>query len=212
MHPCLYYACLGLRSAGLAQTKVAGRVTDTQHKPIPYVNIGILDKGIGTISNEDGSFSLQIPSQYDEDSITFSAIGYEMLTLHRRAGNFNAVTLREKVILLKEVTVTEKGLKPITKEFGNKYWEEPNGIQVSDTLYAGAALALLITPDLVPAFAVKSRLRVQLNTLGEYKIRFRILSQDSITGLPDEDLLGKSLIITSRASKDWLEVDLARVV
>ena len=41
-----------------------------------YTNIGIVNTGIGTISNEDGTFSLQVPEQNSNDTLLFSAIGF----------------------------------------------------------------------------------------------------------------------------------------
>ena len=191
-----------------AQIRIRGLVTDTQNKPIPYVNIGIFNKGIGTISNEDGSFSLQIPPQHQGDSIMFSAIGYETLVLP--SGEMRLVVLKEKTTLLNEVTVTAKNAKPKTVEYGNRYWEGPNGAQFLDTLYAGAAMAILINPDFAPAYVVKSRIRIQLNTLGEFKIRLRLLSMNKLTGLPDEDLLNESVVITSQTNNRWIETDLSK--
>ncbi|MEJ1237982.1 carboxypeptidase-like regulatory domain-containing protein [Chryseolinea sp. T2] len=203
----LLIVCLISSEECFAQVKISGRVTDTQSKPIPYVNIGIFKKGIGTISNEDGSFSLHVPVQYQGDSIMFSAIGYETVVLP--AGNLSQIILREKTVLLKEVTVTAKSAKPKSVEFGNRYWEGPNGVQFLDTLYAGAAMAILINPDFTPAYVIKSRIRIQLNTLGEFKIRLRLLSVNTVTGLPDEDLLNESVVITSKTDNRWIETDLS---
>src|SRR5690606_35119523 len=35
---------------------VTGKIVDENEKPIPYVNIGISEKNIGTLSDPDGSF------------------------------------------------------------------------------------------------------------------------------------------------------------
>src|SRR6267142_1827990 len=45
-------------------------------KPIPFVNIGIVEKNIGTLSDPDGSFELTIPAQYVHDSVIFSSLGF----------------------------------------------------------------------------------------------------------------------------------------
>lgn len=61
------------------QLAYEGVVTDADTgKPIPFVNIGIVDRGIGTISNEEGEFLLQFrPSEIENgDIIRMSSLGY----------------------------------------------------------------------------------------------------------------------------------------
>jgi len=50
---------------------------DSLH-PIPYVNIGVKGTSRGTASNYEGFFSLPV---YQNDTIQFSAIGYDRATL-----------------------------------------------------------------------------------------------------------------------------------
>ena len=71
-------------------------------------------------------------------------------------------------------------------------------------------MAILINPDFAPAYVVKSRIRIQLNTLGEFKIRLRLLSMNKLTGLPDQDLLNESVVITSQTNNRWIETDLSK--
>jgi hypothetical protein len=49
--------------------------------PVEYVNIGIVNKNIGTISNNNGEFVLAIPAEFENDSVRFSMVGYVPLTL-----------------------------------------------------------------------------------------------------------------------------------
>ena len=45
-----------------SQELIRGQLLDQQtNKPVPYANIGILNANVGTISNEDGNFSINIP-------------------------------------------------------------------------------------------------------------------------------------------------------
>lgn len=43
---------------------------------IPFVNVGIIGKNIGTVSDEFGVFNIILDKKYFNDSIRFSAIGY----------------------------------------------------------------------------------------------------------------------------------------
>ena len=55
---------------------INGQVIDREtEEALPYVNIGVVELGIGTESNRQGVFSLEIP-EGEADSALFSAIGY----------------------------------------------------------------------------------------------------------------------------------------
>ena len=57
---------------------VKGKVVAKENGlPLSYVNIGVFEANIGTISDPDGSFILKIPDQLKEDTLIFSSIGYE---------------------------------------------------------------------------------------------------------------------------------------
>jgi len=55
------------------QKTIAGSVIKQENNtPIAYVNIGIVGKNIGTVSDKDGKFNLLIEAQYMYDSLLFS--------------------------------------------------------------------------------------------------------------------------------------------
>lgn len=82
--------------------------------PIPYVNIGIPNKNSGTVSDEEGNFTLKIKAQYLGDSLKFSCIGYESKTLSIKdmlANKQDKVELNDKINEIKEITVIPKEYK-----------------------------------------------------------------------------------------------------
>ena len=60
-----------------ANTIVKGKLTNCNKNPIPYANLVIKNTTIGTISNLDGYFSINIPDEYEESSLVFSSIGFK---------------------------------------------------------------------------------------------------------------------------------------
>jgi hypothetical protein len=202
-----------------AQNVIEGRLVKSQgNTPIAYANIGILNTSIGTISNANGSFSLRVPEEHLDDSVLFSALGFEKRSFHARSlldQKDVTVQLAEQVVVLRDVIVS--GIKTVrqTAEFGNRHWDA--GSIYTDSVAAGSAMALLIenkypayNPDISPPYYLgKVKLRISKNTLDEFKIRVRVYEYDSLTGLPGRDLFHESLIITSNISKGWLEADLA---
>ena len=68
----------------LAQSRMTAKVIDAVTKePIPYVNIGFLNKGIGTVSDETGFFTLPLDKSIhsESDLVEISCIGYAKLVL-----------------------------------------------------------------------------------------------------------------------------------
>ena len=66
----------------LSQHTLRGRIVDSNSGvPVDYVNIGIINQAIGTVSQENGSFLLQFEASdlNDKDIVQFSRIGYETL-------------------------------------------------------------------------------------------------------------------------------------
>lgn len=54
-----------------------GRVIcGTSNSPVGYVNVGIVGKNIGTVTDQYGKFSIYLDPIYDNDSLLFSMIGY----------------------------------------------------------------------------------------------------------------------------------------
>lgn len=85
-------------------------INEKNGETIEYANIGIVGKNIGTVSDFQGKFSIDINSQFNNDSLLFSSIGYfpkQVKVSELRSGNFK-VALKEKVYELKPVVVTPR--------------------------------------------------------------------------------------------------------
>ncbi|MFM8911769.1 MAG: carboxypeptidase-like regulatory domain-containing protein, partial [Flammeovirgaceae bacterium] len=202
---------------GFCQTIVRGEVLEkVSRKPIPFANIGIINANIGTLSNVDGSFSLKVPEKLLDDSIVFSSLGFERKALLVRTliGSHNTtVYLSERVVVLKEVTVHAKRLKPETFWLGNR--SSRGGVMEEDTVYAGRSVSLLIdnrnpkSGREFPLYAQKARLRIFRNNLNSMRFRVRLNEMDEFTKLPGKDILEKNLIVESTIRSGWLVFDLS---
>jgi len=60
------------------RTLVGKVIMDKNDEPIPYVNIGLKNDAIGTISNEGGNFKLNITNKNSQDTVCFSCVGYKI--------------------------------------------------------------------------------------------------------------------------------------
>ena len=203
------------------QILIEGKVLEKiSAKPIPYANIGISKSNVGTISNENGSFSLLIPQSKVNDTLLFSALGFgkRSIPIQQLLSKKEIVIwLNEKATLLNEIIVHDKAEKNKTFELGNL--ECKGGVIEFDTAYAGRSNSLLIENNRAqfqkdlqfPVYLDKASLRIFRNNLKTFKIRLRLNEVDSITGAPGKDLLQQSVIVESSIRSGWVEFDLSKL-
>ncbi len=99
-----------------AQETITGIVTDTEGHTIPYVNIILSGTSTGTITNDAGVYSLNIPNLLG--SLKFSVVGYQTMIVPINNNHSINITLKESTEVLDEVVLTALGLKRETKELG----------------------------------------------------------------------------------------------
>lgn len=109
---CLAFFSVHMHTAGQV---IKGRVVKAgTAEPLIYVNIGIVGKDIGTITDDNGSFQLNIGGLSQNANIRFSMIGYESKVYSVAALQDNAVvSLEEKPITLNVVEVRPRKQKSI---------------------------------------------------------------------------------------------------
>jgi len=100
----------------LAQHTVSGTIMEANGTPIPYVNVQLSGTNKGTITNEEGKYSLTVPNL--SGALKFSVLGYETQTVPINGLTIIDVTLLESSEQLDEVVLTALGLKRETKELG----------------------------------------------------------------------------------------------
>ena len=90
---------------------ISGKVVDLEtNEPLPFSSVSIKGKSIGTITNADGDFDFHIPSEYTNDLLSISLIGYESYevpawTLLGKPGQ--VIKLNKFTLYLDEVVVSE---------------------------------------------------------------------------------------------------------
>jgi hypothetical protein len=87
---------------------ISGKIIDSEtSKPVPFANVGIAGKTIGTVSNEEGAFVFKVPAIYQNDSLKVSFIGYQTFTKPIAAlkGQPINISLKPATVALDEVLV-----------------------------------------------------------------------------------------------------------
>lgn len=90
---------------GFAQTEVKNKITDfATLMPIESASIYVKNTTIGTVSNADGRFVLQVPPEFSKDTLIISSIGYKSFKVPvNEFNNDEEIYLEEDIASLDEV-------------------------------------------------------------------------------------------------------------
>jgi TonB-linked SusC/RagA family outer membrane protein len=89
------------------QKEVTGKVTDTGGLPLPGVSVIVKGTTIGTITNADGEFSLNIP--IDAETLQFSFVGMQTQEIPVEGRRAFDVVMEEETVGIDEVVVVGYG-------------------------------------------------------------------------------------------------------
>ncbi len=89
------------------QRTITGIVTDPKGEPIPGVSVFVVGTTVGTVTNSDGKFSLEVPT--DAQSLQFSFIGMKTVIIPLTGKSVFSVVLEENSIDLNEIVTIGYG-------------------------------------------------------------------------------------------------------
>lgn len=111
----LFFLLFGISFTGFSQTLVSGKVISQEdEQPLPGVSVLVQNTNIGTVTDIDGNYSINVPE--GRNTLTFSFIGYKRQVIavnNRTSINVSMVTDTEQ---LGEVVVTAFGLTQEKKQ------------------------------------------------------------------------------------------------
>ncbi|MBT4312955.1 MAG: carboxypeptidase-like regulatory domain-containing protein [Flavobacteriaceae bacterium] len=193
-----------------AQTSLIGQVLDSATKePIPYVNIGVLNKNIGTVSDDEDYFQFEVNAQQNgKDTLRFSMIGFESKTYilsDYLKQNPLEIYLSEETTALEEVILTSARREFQIKKLGNK--------TTSKTIYAsftsnklGNEMGFIVRARKRPMILKKFNISIVENDYGP--IKFRVNLYDVLNGLPNKTILKKNIFLETDVSSGIVSLDL----
>ncbi len=195
----LYFIFFFLTISLTAQVK--GVVKDSiSGKPIPYVNIWVENENIGTTSEEDGSFSLEIK---EEKKIVFSALAYEVKTISSK--DITTVLLVQKTYEMPEILVTAR-IKTKEIEIGDA--EKIHHSQLSgDKPWIFAKLFEFEEKYNETPF-IKEIVFISNNNIKNAKLKIRVFSMND--SIPSDDLLSEDIIVTVKKGMKKNKVDISK--
>ena len=191
---------------------ISGKVIDSQtKKALPYVNIGILHKNIGTVSDINGGFKLETSKALPSDTLKMSCIGYTPLIFPLKSSFENANLENQTFELdfksgeLSEVIIRPGNSK--TKILGNK-------IQNSMIVFGVSSYELGAEVGTVLSYNKKNV--AQLRNVNFYITKnefdtlvFRVNLYEFKNGLPGESILKEPIYIKTTIKKGVLSLELS---
>jgi|GEM_PF-673039 len=193
----------------------SGILVDSLNNRLAYAGIGILGKGLGTISDSLGRFSLEIPEGDLKDSLRITCIGYKTLLIRLeilpRPWDKLKLVIPSLSIPLNELSVSANpGLE-------EKVGRTSEGKLIQFSIFGknqkksvvGAELGLEFQAKRHPAWLKDLNFYITGNSFSH--IKFRILLYAIHKHEPDSVLIQKPLFFSVENQKTgWIHVDLSR--
>jgi CarboxypepD_reg-like domain len=189
---------------------ITGRITDSRtHAALPYVNIGVVGKDLGTVADEQGRYTLAFQQALAAATVRISSLGYapRNFTLTELAAQPN-VALTPEAVALAEVQVRGKAQFRRTHTLGNT----GNAEMATNTLASnslGGQVGTVIKLSRQPTRIVNAVFNIARSSPGQVTFRVNMyrLGPD---GKPTETkLLPREVIVTSPIVRGPIVVDLS---
>ena len=191
------------------QVVVNGKIKSEDGKELQFVNIGIKNKNIGTISDENGNFSLIIDNSKTNEILTFSYIGFEELN----AKIEDVLKLKNKELVLKQKTTDLSEVIIVA----TKATELEIGTKSYSSMVAGYVRANNDKNKDIQEFAKKIKLKkpskilnvnINLFNVNADTTRFRINFYNIKDNLPFEKINTENIIVKQKVENGWNKFDL----
>lgn len=201
-----------------AQREYKGKVIDAEtNEPIPYVNIGIVEKSIGTVSDEEGLFSFHLNNDEVKPSakVLFSALGYTTLNIPIDKMSLTYTELpifkmKPSAVELQEVVVSNREGTFISDAVGYKNYGEQSFGYWKDNIALGGELATKINVKNGLRRLEKFQFEVFDNPSDSLLLRVNIYDNDGPLRGPKTNLnkSGDNILVTVKKTDKIVWVDL----
>jgi len=182
-----------------AQYTVEGYVVDKDTSGIPFANISVQNKPVGTCSNENGYFKFAVDSAFIQDTLIISCIGYKnhKFTCAEISPKDSIFTLEEATYKMKATVIMEDA--PTTEEILTQVRKN-----YRDNFPTSSYLGKAFFQDIVYNDAIEAEQRVARITEAAITVQeFGIYALRDAKFRVDEMRNSKNYVKTSKKMK-WL--------
>lgn len=218
---------LNVKVSKKANTTVTGRVLDDKNLPLPGVSVSITGTTIGTVTDVNGRYTLSIPDNYANKSLTFTFIGFTKQEVALAGKTEINISLKPNNTNLDEVVVvgygTQKRInltgavstisakdienKPVLNAYQALQGESPNLIIQQSTLDPGSDVTVNIRGvgtlgDNTPLVVIDGIIGGNLNTLNPNDIAsVSVLKDAGAAAIYGSRAANGVILVTTKAGK-----------
>lgn len=207
----IIFALLFLFWQQLYAQSLRGRITDQEtNQPLEFVNVGVLHRETGSVTDADGVFSFQADSVLDSDTLRVSMLGYATANLtvgefrSRSREQMGGVALARTSIQMREATIRSRELRP--RKLGNKNDGAVAAGFTSNDL--GCELVTRINIKNDPTYIEKFNFYISRSIFDT--LLFRLNVYEMKDGLPGRQLNTQNIFVTTSVKKGWVSIDLSK--
>lgn len=190
-----------------SQNICKGVLLDNSTKqPIEFANIGIVGKGVGTVSNERGEYNFIIPDSLMNNTVKISMIGYKAESFStERFQKLSEINLIQSATNLNEVAIAVKKTK--VKVLGNETKTKAVSAGFKNNSL-GAEFGIRLHIKNPQTHLRKLMFNINRNSLDKLPIfRFNVYAMDK-KGNPGENILKQNIIVSPSEKTGFVEFDL----
>lgn len=175
-------------------------------KPIEFVNVGVLSKGMGTVTDENGFFQLNLPDSLKENELKISCIGYESKKISiKKLIDLNTLLIKPAAINLDEIKVVVKR-NPTYKTLGNDT-KTKSIIAGFTSNNLGSELAVKLNIKHPETKLKNVKFNIVSNPFDSLVFRFNVYNTDD-NGKPSKNMLTKMILIEPTSKTGMVEFNL----
>jgi hypothetical protein len=203
----VFLLVLGASSAHAQLLK--GRVSDAKTgQPLPFVNIGVVGKALGTVTNEQGQYQLTFQESLSADTVRISYLGYQALKLPLRQLSAQPnVLLSSAPVSLSEVQVSAKNAFRRARTLGFTGNSETATLTINSK-DLGAEIGTVINLKHKPTKVLTTNFNVAYNRVGKFTFRVNFYRLGADGKPTDEKLLHREIVVNTEVAKGPITIDL----
>lgn len=194
---------------------ISGTITDSLKNPIKYANVGVLNKPIGTVTNDKGEFSFSSENIIEMDTLKISCLGFKskeiiLKNLSNRTDNTN-VSLDNYIENLNEVVINKMNLKIYAE--GKQKIDTKHEVIFANPNYKNLNLGTEIGKKFSlgtkkPSILTEFKFFIKENNFD--MVKFRINCYTIKNNKPDKKINKSNIIVqVDKKLTDWVNVDLS---
>ena len=193
----------------MAQSTINGTIRNARsHEALPYVNIGVVGKALGTVSSELGIYQLPFRAELAGDTVRVSSLGFAPRNLLlRELAAHPDVALEPAAVALAEVQVRARPAFRRTHVLGHTGNAENSTYTLSRN-DLGGQMGTVIKLSRRPTRVLDVNFNLAQSSKGEVTFRVNLYRLDRHGRPTETKLLAHDLLVTMPVVRGPVKVDL----